>query len=432
MMNQNQFNDSLFSFIKTSPTPFHAAAEMREIFIRHDFIQLPEDAPWNLEPGNRYVITRNGAIIAFTLGASCSVTDGFRIIGTHTDSPALQLKPHFQSTIPSYRVAGVEKYGGAILHTWLDRPLSLAGRAACLLADGRTVSLLVDYKEPIAYIPNLAIHFNREINDNFKVNAQTDLSPVLGQGDPAEHDSMLMTQLKTQYPEFEVNSIYGFDLYCYDPADPDYVGLNREFIAAPRLDNLASCCIGLTSLLGAGSHSNCMLVCTNHEEVGSTSNSGASGNMAESIFARICADPERQAVCLHNSFFLSLDNAHATHPNHKDKSDQDHPVILNDGPVVKLNANQRYSSNSTSAGIFRLLAAEANVPVQEFVMRSDMVCGSTIGPMSSASLGTISVDVGIPTWGMHSIKEITGAGDPFMLFMVVSHYLKRKSLPNFQ
>jgi aspartyl aminopeptidase len=174
-----------------------------------------------------------------------------------------------------------------------------------------------------------------------------------------------------------------------------------------------------------------MLVFTNHEEIGSTSNSGALSNLADIVLTRICPTRGEKARCLHNSYLMSLDNAHATHPNFKDKTDVDHPVYLNSGPVVKINANQRYSSNSTTAALFRLLAAETETATQDFVMRSDMVCGSTIGPLSTAQLGVDGVDVGIPTWAMHSIREVTGASDPFLLFQVVSHYVRRKSLPRF-
>lgn len=431
-MDKLVFNDSLFTFITESPTPYHATAQLLDILLENNFIELSEGIPWKLVPGKRYVMSRNGALVAFALGKSCSVSDGFRIIGVHTDSPCLQLKPNLQPGSPAYRVAGVEKYGGSILHTWFDRALSIAGRVACVSASGDSLSLLVDFREPIAFIPSLAIHFNREINDNFSVNVQTDLSPVLGQDGTADYVSLLMEQLRRQYPELDVSSIHGFDLFCYDPSEPEYWGLDKEFIAAPRLDNLASCFIGLESILASTAHANIMLVCTNHEEVGSTSNSGALGNITDSVFSRICDGFENKAVCLHNSFLLSLDNAHATHPNYTDKSDQDHPVILNSGPVIKINASQRYSSTSISAGLFRLLAAEAEVSVQDFVMRSDMPCGSTIGPLSSATLGTDTVDAGIPTWGMHSIKEVTGANDPYLLFTLTRHYVRRKSLPFFR
>jgi aspartyl aminopeptidase len=353
------------------------------------------------------------------------------MIGAHTDSPGLQLKPNLQSNSGPYTIGGVEKYGGAILHTWFDRELSIAGRAACLLSNGESVSLLVDLLEPVAYIPSLAIHFNREVNKNLEINVQTDMSPVIGQGNTGDLEFLLLAALRNQYPGQDVNSVHGFDLFCYDPASSNYFGLDNEFIGAPRLDNLASCVIGLESIMHASDSSNTMLIFTNHEEIGSTSNSGALGNLADIVLTRICGDTEEKGICLHNSYLMSLDNAHASHPNFSDKSDADHPIFLNGGPVVKLNANQRYSSNARTGAVFRILAAETEVPTQDFVMRSDMVCGSTIGPLSSSQLGVDGVDVGIPTWGMHSIREVTGSNDPYLLYQVVSHYLGRKSLPRF-
>jgi aspartyl aminopeptidase len=434
-MKNESFIPDLFSFIEQSPTPFHASALMRRKLIGNQFSELAEGKQWHLEKGKRYFVRRNGAVIAFCLSTTSKPSTGFRMIGAHTDSPALQLKPNTRENQDPYLVAGVEKYGGVILHTWFDRELSLAGRVSCVSSLGDTLSLLIDFKKPVAFIPSLAIHLDRTVNDGHALNVQNELSPILAQTDRENHadlNSMIQDQLYFEYPEFKGASILGFDLFCYDPGKPSFFGLNDDFIAASRLDNLLSCHIGLEALCQADAHTNSMLICTNHEEIGSTSNSGALGNFPDVILSRILGTAEEKAVCLHNSFLLSLDNAHATHPNYKEKSDGDHQILLNHGPVIKLNASQRYATNANTGAVFRILASESEVKTQDFVMRSDMVCGSTIGPLSSAKLGIDTVDIGIPTWGMHSIREVTGASDPALLHRVVCHYLNRKTLPHFR
>ncbi len=433
-MNTATFLKDLFDFIEQSPTPFHAASIMCRKLLSRGFQQLDEGAKWNLKQGNNYLVTRNGSLIAFSLGAMSAPASGFRIIGAHTDSPCLQIKPRIRENQSPYLVTGVEKYGGAILHTWFDRDLSLAGRVSCVAKKGDGRCLLIDFKDPVAYIPSLAMHLERTVNESLAVNVHNHLSPILAQGvdgNPLDLTTMLSQQITSQYPELEGASILGFELFCYDPAKPSMIGLNKDFIAAPRLDNLLSCHIGLEALCQAGESSNAMLIFTNHEEIGSTSSSGALGSFPDVILSRILGNTEEKSICLHHSFLLSLDNAHATHPNYRDKTDSDHMVLLNQGPVIKINASQRYATNTQSASLFRLIASEAGVKTQDFVMRSDMVCGSTIGPLSSAQLGIETVDAGVPSWGMHSVREVTGVTDPLLMYRTVCHYLNRSSLPRF-
>jgi len=420
-------SDSLFDFIAQSPTPFHAVRTMLRALEQRGFTTLREDEVWDLLPDGRYVVARNGSLIAFRLDDPASAGQGFRMIGAHTDSPSLQLKPKPKSSSSGYLQFGVEKYGGALLSTWFDRELSVAGRVTILSENGRLCSCLIDFKDPVLYIPSLAIHFNREANAGVEINAQKDISPVLAQNisGTTQWEALLLEKVNLQNPELGARSILGSDLFCYDPAPPGYFGMDNDFISGPRLDNLLSCHIGLQALLQRTGHANCMLLFTNHEEVGSTTSSGALSNFAASVLARICGDAQTRGICAKNSFLLSLDNAHASHPNFTDKTDPDHKVFLNTGPVLKINSSQRYCSSAVSGAIFRLLCAEVGVEVQDFVMPSDMACGSTIGPLTTAELGIDGVDVGVPTWAMHSVREVTGSHDPLFLERAACHFFNR-------
>lgn len=431
-MKSTSFNTSLFTLLERCPTPYHATAYIEQKLVAKGFLHLKEGEPWQIEKGNKYFLTRNGSLIAFTLGARTSIETGFRMIGAHTDSPCLQVKPHIRANETPYVMLGVEKYGGALLHTWFDRELSLAGMVTCALADDRIENLLIDFKTPLLYIPNLAIHLNREANKGIEINVQEHLSPILGQGDGKDAPDfieIITNQITKEHPETAISEMLGFDLFCYDPKKPDYFGYKNKFIAAPRLDNLLSCHVGLEAISRAEEKSNSLLLFANHEEIGSTSTSGALSNFVDLFFSRIIKDSEKKGICLHNSFLMSLDNAHATHPNYKDKSDGDHIVLLNKGPVIKINAQQRYASSALTASSIRFIASECGVKTQDFVMRSDMTCGSTIGPLTAAKLGIDTVDVGVPTWGMHSIREVTGSDDPVLLYRLAANFLNRKSLP---
>lgn len=434
-MTPNGFNDSLFSFIRQSPTPFHAVGVVHECLRKHGFSLLDEGAPWQLAHPGSYLVIRNGSLIAFRLGEGSALSDGFRIIGAHTDSPSLQLKPRVRATGKHYFQIGVEKYGGALLHTWFDRELSVAGRVAAYDTQGELHTRLLDFKKPLVYIPSLAIHLNREANEELKINVQNEMVPVLAQhhlkSEEQWHELLIQT-LNERYPGTDFKSILASDLFCYDPTGPSNFGVADEFISAPRLDNLLSCFIGLRAMLEAAAGScqpNTMLIFTNHEEIGSTSSSGALGNFADMVLSRICDGLETAGRCRHHSFLLSLDNAHAHHPNFSEKSDPDHLVELNRGPVIKINSSQRYCTNAQSAALFRIICSEAGVEPQDFVMRSDMACGSTIGPLATAGLGLTGVDVGAPTWAMHAIRDVTGTLDPELLFRSASHFFKRDRLP---
>ncbi|MBT8346333.1 MAG: M18 family aminopeptidase [Desulfofustis sp.] len=430
-MSNQSLPDSLFTFIGSTPTPFHAAANIVRILKIAGFNILNENEKWAIDQEGKYAITRNGSVVAFTTGKGNFTQQGFRIAGAHTDSPSLQLKPHPRSPLSPYFQFSVEKYGGVLLNTWFDRELSLAGRVTVLTEDGSACSCLIDFQKPVLYIPSLAIHLDRKVNEGKEINAQNDICPIFAQNVSSEDQwhCLLLERLNAANSDLAARSVLGYDLFCYDCAPPRYFGLDHEFICGPRLDNLLSCFIALQALLDKEGPSNCMLIFTNHEEIGSTSSSGALSNFSSSVLARICGSVEDQAMAMNRSFFISFDNAHASHPNFSDKGDTDHQVVLNKGPVIKINSSQRYCSNSRSGAMFKLLCAEIGVQTQDFIMRSDMACGSTIGPLTSAVLGVEGVDVGVPTWAMHSIREVTGAMDPELIYLAAHHFFNRDTLP---
>jgi len=426
-MNQNQYNKSLFTFLSSSPTPYHAVAAIEDRLLSHGFIQLQENQKWHLEKGYSYFLSREkSATIAFTLGTEEQPEDGFRILAAHTDSPCLQLKPKPDLKTGTYHQLGVEIYGGSLLGPWFDRDLGLAGRVACEKADGSLSTLLVNFNRPLLTIPSIAIHFNREANTSNTIDRQKHLPPIIAQAidqQLPEFSILLLKQLRLEHPRQIIEDILAFDLFCYDYNGPNHLGMNNEFISSARLDNLLSCHAGITALTGADKTKNCLLFCANHEENGSTSATGAQSSFIDTVMERIVPDPETRQISLSNSFLISMDNAHATHPNYLDKMEPAHEIHLNKGPVIKLNANQRYATNSLSSATFKRICKEAKITPQEFVMRSDMPCGSTIGPITAARLGVKAIDIGAPTLAMHSIREITGSSDPLLLYRTIEQFL---------
>jgi aspartyl aminopeptidase len=422
----------LLAFIEASPTAFHAVANMVERLQAEGFEQLQEAKIWDVQTPGRYYVTRNdSSIIAFTLGAD-PAERGFRMIGAHTDSPCLKVKPNPEIVKNSYLQLGVEVYGGALLNPWFDRDLSIAGRVSYLDVDGDVRSALINFEQPVAVIPSLAIHLDREVNEQRAINKQQHLPPLLMKlpDDDKHKDSspdfreILLHLLNKQQPETNPKKVLDYELAFYDVQPPAVIGLHQDFIAAARLDNLLSCYTGMLALLKADEHSNCLLVCNDHEEVGSVSTAGAQGTFLKSVLQRLCATSENLARTIDRSMMISTDNAHGIHPNYADRHDDNHGPILNSGPVIKINANQRYASNSETCAIFRNLCERADVPVQSFVIRSDMACGSTIGPLTASGIGVRTIDVGVPTFAMHSIRELAGRWDGFYLYRALREYIR--------
>jgi len=410
-MSQQAYLNGLMSFISDSPTPFHAVTSMVSQLNTAGYSQLEVASTWHLKAGGRYFITRNDStIVAFQLPKK-NALQRLHMVGAHTDSPCLKVKPNPEIQRKGYQQLGVEVYGGALLHPWFDRDLSLAGRVVGRDVQGRLVSHLLDFKRPVACIPSLAIHLNREANKDHSVNPQTDLPVLLGQalGDDFSLRSLLADELSAN--GHAVDQVIDYELSFYDVQAPALVGLKQEFLAAARLDNLLSCYIGLTAMLAAETDQGMLLICNDHEEVGSQSAEGAQGSFLMSVLGRIYPTAELLHQVLDASTFISADNAHGVHPNFTNKHDDQHGPKLNQGPVIKVNANQRYATNAVTSAMVKELAAQMDLPIQTFVVRSDMGCGSTIGPITAAQLGVRTLDLGVPTFAMHSIRELAGSAD---------------------
>ena len=410
-MSQQAYLNGLMSFISDSPTPFHAVASMVSQLNTAGYSQLEVSSTWHLKAGGRYFITRNDStIVAFQLPKE-NALQRLHMVGAHTDSPCLKVKPNPEIRHKGYHQLGVEVYGGALLHPWFDRDLSLAGRVVGRDVKGRLVSHLLDFKRPVACIPSLAIHLDREANKGHSVNPQTDLPVLLGQalGDEFSLRSLLEDELSSN--GHAVDQVIDYELSFYDVQAPALVGLKQEFLAAARLDNLLSCYIGLTAMLAAETDQGMLLICNDHEEVGSQSAEGAQGSFLMSVLGRIYPTAELLHQVLDASTFISADNAHGVHPNFTNKHDDQHGPKLNQGPVIKVNANQRYATNAVTSAMVKELAAQMDLPIQTFVVRSDMSCGSTIGPITAAQLGVRTLDIGVPTFAMHSIRELAGSAD---------------------
>ena len=432
-MDLQHFNHDLLPFLQHSPTPFHAVASMARRLEAAGFRRLDEADAWQVAPGQGCYVTRNdSSLIAFRRGRGALPETGLRLVGAHTDSPCLKVKPQPELVKKGYFQLGVEVYGGALLNPWFDRDLSLAGRLSYRDRAGKIRATLIDFEDPVAVIPSLAIHLDREVNQNRSINAQLHLPPLLwsGSGDDARPDfrSLLLEALHRRQPELQVDQVLDFELCLYDTQPPALAGLEQDFITGARLDNLLSCYTGLQALLQADGEQTALLVCTDHEEVGSASHCGADGPFLKSVLERLCATPEDLTRALHRSLLVSADNAHAVHPNYADKHDENHGPLMNAGPVIKINANQRYATNSETSALFRHLAQQLDVPVQSFVVRSDQACGSTIGPITASGLGVRTLDVGVPQLAMHSIRELAGARDAFYLFQILQAFYSRADI----
>jgi aspartyl aminopeptidase len=312
----------------------------------------------------------------------------------------------------------VEVYGGALLHPWFDRDLSIAGRVNYQSSEGAVGSVLIDLKHPVAFIPSLAIHLDRTANEGRLIDKQKELPPILLQMDADEKfsfEDFLLEHLQKDLKLAEAGAILSHELLLYDTQPPALLGLRQQFLCSARLDNLLSCYIALHALIAGDDDSASVLVCTDHEEVGSVSASGAQGPFLKSVLERMLEEEHSGAEnfdrAIQNSVLLSVDNAHGVHPNFADRHDSAHSPKLNSGPVIKINANQRYASNSQSVALVKSLCNQLGIKPQSFVMRSDMACGSTIGPITSALLGITSVDIGIASFAMHSIRESAGVSD---------------------
>ncbi len=431
----SQFLSNLMSFLTASPTPFHAVENMVRELDENGFTCLNEADAWSDQvtskgrPGNYYVMRNDSSLCVFRLtGHSLSKT-GLRLMGTHTDSPCLKVKPNAEMVNNGYLQLAVEVYGGVLLNPWFDRDLSIAGRVSFEGGDGGIKSRLINFSVPIAIIPSLAIHLDRDVHVSKSINAQTDILPLILQEGAATFDikRLLAQQIIKEYPDVLVKTVYDYELSLFDTQPPALIGLNKEFIAAARLDNLLSCYVAMQSILDSTDQP-ALLICNDHEEVGSNSIAGAQGTFLESILKRLVSSEEQYSQMISRSMLVSLDNAHGVHPNFSTKHDDQHGPLLNKGPVIKVNNNQRYATNSITSAIFRQCCTRSEVPVQVFVTRNDMGCGSTIGPITATRLGVKTLDVGMPTFAMHSIRETAGSNDGHYTYLALKEFLGIENL----
>jgi aspartyl aminopeptidase len=421
----------LLGFIDASPSPWHAVYSVEQRLQAQGFTRLQEAERWKLEVGKGYFVVRAGAsIIAFKVGQKPLIESGFRMIGAHTDSPGLRLKTHAAQASHGLLRLGVEIYGGPILATFTDRDLSLAGRVNVRTATG-IETRLIKFDQALLRLPNLAIHMNRDVNEQgLKLNKQTELPLLLSLsnekiGASEQFMALLATQLGMAATE-----IMTYELNVYDTQQGAFWGAEQEFIANSQLDNLASCHAALTALL-ATENPDATIICAlfDHEEVGSESVAGAGGSFAVDVIDRISLcmemDEEAQHCASAKSFFVSADMAHAFQPNFPNAYEPSHHVLVNAGPVIKTNSNQRYSTSADTAARFIVLCEEAGVPYQHYTHRTDLGCGSTIGPIIASRLGVASVDVGSPMWAMHSLRESAGVLDVAYMITAMQAVFRR-------
>ena len=407
----------LINFIDASPTPWHAVATMESQLLTAGFTRLHETARWQLAAGEKYFVARGGAsLVAFIVGTDPLADAGLRLVGAHTDSPGLRLKPQPALKWDGLLRLAVEVYGGPILATFADRDLSLAGRIVARSPSG-TETRLLRFDTPLLRLPNLAIHMNRDVNEQgLKFNKQTELPLMLGSLGEGEDAAPRLHRLLADAAQIDAADLLSWELAAYDTQPGCLWGLDEAFIASRQLDNLASCHAALQALIATQAPApTCLAGFFDHEEVGSESATGAGGSFLADVLARIATaaglDDEDRRRTHAQSFFISADMAHAYQPNFPNAYEPGHKVRMNGGPVIKSNANQRYTSNAETAARFKRHCEQAGVPYQQYAHRADLGCGSTIGPMVAAQLGIPGVDVGSPLWAMHSIRESAGVQD---------------------
>ena len=398
----------MMAFIDAAPTTFHAVEQVAKRLEAAGYERLEERATWTIVPGGRYFVTRNrSSLIAFRVPGRGFAP--FQIVASHGDSPCFKLKPNADRAAQGLALLNVEKYGGMLMSTWLDRPLSVAGR---LVVEGPRglETRLVDVDRDVAIIPNVPIHFNRTANDGVAWNAQVDMLPVIGE------EGADILAIVAECAGVEKEKIAGGDLFLYNRDRASLVGANSEFVSAPRLDDLACAYASLEALLAARPSKHIDMLCLfDNEEVGSGSKQGAGSTLLAEVMRRVAlaldAAPQALEAAVAGSFLVSADNAHAVHPNHPEKYDEQNRVRMNGGVVVKSNANQKYTSDGLSAAVFEGVCRRAGVPTQRFSNRSDVAGGSTLGNILSGHASMNAVDIGLAQLAMHSARETMGARD---------------------
>ena len=430
-MTKKQQVKDLLDFIDNSPSPYHAVKTMVDRLTKSGFELLDEKQKWKVKAGGRYYVIRDdSSIIFFVAGFKPLAETGYKILGAHTDSPGLRIKPNPVSNSDGLLRLGVEVYGGPILATFTDRDLSLAGRISFKTTNGSISSQLVHVDQALLRLPNLAIHMNRKVNEEgLKLHKQNELPLILSVTVEEQLSQKYFYQVLEKASGINAEHILSWELNVYDTQKGCFWGAEQQFYANSQLDNLASCHAGLHALLDEAT-----LQCDNtrvcaffdHEEIGSETTKGADGSFLPDILQRIAlsmdVEKEDYQRALARSFMISADMAHAYQPNFPSAYEPEHKVMVNKGPVIKVNANHRYASESISEAMFIDWCDQVDVPYQKYSHRTDIPCGSTIGPMTSAKLGIRTVDVGNPMWAMHSIRESAGVDDHGYMIKVLSRF----------
>ena len=413
----------LFKFIENSPSCFHAIKTITEELKNEGFVEIKEKDTWQIEKGKKYYVTRNlSSVIAFKIPQNDFKS--FNIVASHSDSPTFKIKANAEIEVKNkYVKLNTEKYGGMICSTWFDRPLSIAGRI--LVKENNAVKThLVNIDKDLVIIPNLAIHMNREVNDGYTYNAQIDMLPLYG--DNSSKGSLMKTIAKEVNVEEE--SILGTDLFLYNRMNGTKIGSNEEYISSPRLDDLECAFTSLSAFLSENTSNSASVYCVfDNEEVGSGTKQGADSTFLYDVLRRINISlgktEEDYYRLISSSFMVSADNAHALHPNYTDKSDLTNKVYMNDGIVIKYNANQKYTTDAVSASIFKTICDSVDVPYQTFTNRSDILGGSTLGNISNAHVSLNTIDIGLAQLAMHSTYETAGAKDvTYMIDAIKAFY----------
>ncbi len=414
---------ALCDYLAASPSPYHAVAEATARLDAAGFERLDEVAPWADATGGRYVV-RGGALIAWHAPPGLAPHAGLRIVGAHTDSPNLRVKPRPDTGAVGWRQLGVDVYGGALVNSWLDRDLGLSGRVA--LANGDT--RLVRVERPLLRVAQLAVHLDREVNDKGLVlDRQQHLAPIWGLGDPREGDfaAFLASELGVA-----ADDVVAWDVMLHDLSPACLLGLDDELLVSARLDNLFSCWSALTALTATAGEDRTVVAAIalfDHEEIGSESTTGAAGPLLATVVERLVVarggSRDDLLRALAASVVVSADMAHAVHPNYPERHEPSHRPLPNHGPVIKVNANQRYATDASTQAVFVRACEQAGVPWQVYSHRSNLACGSTIGPITAARLGMPVVDVGCAQLSMHSAREMAGSHDPALLVAALEAFL---------
>lgn len=391
----------LAAFVTASPTPYHAVAEGVRRLRAAGFTEQVESAEFDTTPGGRYLV-RDGTLLAWRQHATPTP---LRIFAAHTDSPTLKVKPRPDTGAGGWRQIGVEIYGGALWNSWLDRDLGLAGRLA--LYDGSVVPISVD--RPLLRVPQLAIHLDRQVNQGLELDAQRHMLPIWGLGQAREGD---LVEFLAEEAGLDARDVAAHDLVVFDLTPPARIGRDRELLACPRLDNLASVHAGLDALVSSTGETTPVFVGFDHEEIGSGSATGAAGPLLETLLTHLAGGFDVRDRTFARSRCLSVDVTHAAHPNYLERHDPDHRSVPNGGPTLKVNANQRYATDAPGAAAWHRACRTAGVPTQVFVGKNTVPCGTTVGPITATRLGIRTVDIGIPVLSMHSARELCGVDDP--------------------